>query len=60
MHTYKLRLVQELSERDWETCRTLCQEVQHVPRAAVMLFRDEAHFNVWYRKQTKLSVLGGR
>ena len=47
MHTYKLRLVQELSERDGETRRTLCQEVQqHVPRAAVLLFSEEANFHL--------------
>ena len=44
MPPYKMMLAQELSERDWETRRTLCQEVQqHVPRAAVALFSDEAH-----------------
>ena len=47
MHPYKMMLAQELSERDWETHRTLCQEVQqHVPRAAVVLFSDEAHFHL--------------
>ena len=28
MHPYKMMLAQELSERDWETRRTLCREVQ--------------------------------
>ena len=47
MHPYKMMLAQELSERDWETRQTLCQEVQqHVPRAAVVLFSDGAHFNL--------------
>jgi len=46
MHPYKLMLAQELSERDWETRRTLCQVVQHVPHAAVVLFSDEAHFHL--------------
>ena len=47
MHPYKMMLAQELSERDWETRQTLCQEVQqHVPRAAVVLFSDEAHFHL--------------
>jgi hypothetical protein len=58
MHPYNMMLAQELSERDWETRRTLCQEVQqHVLRAAAVLFSDEAHFhlcgtvnkqNFWY------------
>jgi len=61
MHPYKLMLTQELSERAWETRRTLCQEVQkHVPRAALMLFSDEAHFHLCGTINKQLSVLGGR
>ena len=47
MDPYKMMLAQELSERDWETSRALCQEVQqHVPHAAVVLFSDKAHFHL--------------
>ena len=47
MHPYKMMLAQELSERDWETRQTLCQEVQqHIPRAAVVLFSNEAPFHL--------------
>ena len=47
MHPYKMMLAQELSKRDWETRRALCQEVQqHVPPAAVVLFSDGVHFHL--------------
>ena len=46
MHPYKIMLAQKLSKRDTETRRALCLEIQqHVPFAAVVLFRDEAHFH---------------
>ena len=61
MHPYKMMLAQELSERDWETHRTLCQEVQqHIPRAAVVLFSDEAHFYLCGTVKKQPLVLGGR
>lgn len=44
MHPYKIAIVQELSERDWETRATLCQELRNLPRRNVLLFTDEAHF----------------
>jgi hypothetical protein len=47
MHPYKMMLAQELSKTEWETCQTLCQEVQqHVLHAAVVLLSDEAHFHL--------------
>lgn len=47
MHPYKMMLAQELSERDFETRRALCLEIQqHVPREAVVMFSDEAHFHL--------------
>ena len=46
MHPYKMMLAQELGERDCETRRALCLKIQHhVPRAAVVLLSDEAHFH---------------
>ena len=39
-----MMLVRELSERDCENRRLMCKEMQqHVPRAAFVIFSDEAH-----------------
>ena len=47
MHPYKMMLAHKLSERDTETRRALCLEIQqHVSHAAVVLFSDEAHFHL--------------
>ena len=47
MHSHKMMLAKELSERDTETHRALCLEIQqHVLHAAVVLFSDEAHFRL--------------
>ena len=47
MHPYKMMFAQELSERDTETRRTCCLEIQqHVPHAAIGFFSDEAHFHL--------------
>ena len=65
MHPYKMMFAQELSERDTETRRTCCLEIQqHVPHAAIFLFSDEAHFHLcgavnkqnfrYYRQRTVL------
>ena len=37
MHPYKMMVAQELSVRDWETRRTLSEDIlQHVPPTAVL------------------------
>jgi hypothetical protein len=47
MYHYITAIAQELSERDCETRTTLCRELfQNVPRTAVLLFTDEAHFHL--------------
>jgi hypothetical protein len=47
MHPYKIATAQEFSERDCETCITLCRELlQNIPCTAVSLFTDEAHFHL--------------
>ena len=47
MHQYKMVLVQELSERYFENRRLLCMQMQqHFPRAAFVIFSDEAHFHL--------------
>jgi hypothetical protein len=47
MHPYKMVFAQELNERDYERRSALCMEIeQYVPRAAVVLFSDEAHFHL--------------
>lgn len=47
MHPYKIMLVQELSERDFEVRMTLCQDMlRHVQREDVVIFSDEAHFHL--------------
>jgi len=45
MHPYKIMVAQELSVTDWETRRTLSEDIlQHVPPTAVLRCSDEAHF----------------
>ena len=61
MHPYKMMLAQELSKRDTETHRALCLEIQqHVPYAAVVLFRDEVHFHLCGTVKGKTSDTGQR
>ena len=47
MYPYKMLIAQEVSDRDFETRVTLCQDLLwNVPRTAVLLFSDEAHFHL--------------
>jgi len=47
MHLYKMMVAQELSVTDWETRRTLSEDIlQHVPPTAVVWCSDEAHFHL--------------
>ena len=60
MHPYKMMVAQELSVTDWETRRTLSEDIlQHVPPTAALWCSDEAHFHLPsnVNKQT-FSVLG--
>jgi hypothetical protein len=44
-HPYKLAIVQELSERDFNARRNACEALlEHVPQDALVFFTDEAHF----------------
>jgi hypothetical protein len=46
-HPYKLAIVQELSERDFDARRNACEALlEHVPQDALVFFTDEAHFYV--------------
>jgi hypothetical protein len=46
-HPYKLAIVQELSERDFNARRNACEALlEHVPQEALVFFTDEAHFYV--------------
>jgi hypothetical protein len=46
-HPYKLAIVQELSERDFNVRRNACEALlEHVPQDALVFFTDEAHFYV--------------
>ena len=45
MHPYKIMVVQELSERDYETCTNLSRDIlQSIPPTSVTICSDEAHF----------------
>ena len=47
MHPYKMMVVQELNERDYETRTTLCRDIlQNIPPTAVLICSDEAHFHL--------------
>ena len=47
MHLYKMMVAQELSVTDWETCRTLSEDIlQHVLPTAVLWSSDEVHFRL--------------
>ena len=47
MHPYKMMVVQELNETDYETRTTLCGDIlREVPPTAVMICSDEAHFHL--------------
>jgi hypothetical protein len=47
LHSYKMMLAQELSERDHANRRAISAEIlEQVPAAAVYLSGDEAHFHI--------------
>jgi len=47
MHPYKMMVSQELSVKDWETWRTLSEDIlQHVPPTAALWCSNEAHFHL--------------
>jgi len=47
MHPYKMMVAQELRVTDWETRRTLSEDIlQHVPPTPVLWCSDEAHFHL--------------
>jgi len=47
MHTCTVMVAQELSVTDWETRRTLSEDIlQHVPATAGLWYSDEAHFHL--------------
>ncbi|XP_050302993.1 uncharacterized protein LOC126740872 [Anthonomus grandis grandis] len=46
-HRYKMMIVQELSERDWENRRECSNDIlQNVPQNALLITSDEAHFHL--------------
>ena len=46
-HPYKMMIVQELSERDWENRRACANDIlQNVPQNALLITSDEAHFHL--------------
>jgi hypothetical protein len=63
MHLYNMMVAQELSVTNWETRRTLSQDIlQHIPHTAILWCSDEAHFhlsgpvkkqNFWYWTENK-------
>ncbi|KAL4142309.1 hypothetical protein QTP88_004793 [Uroleucon formosanum] len=47
MHPYKMMITQELSARDFETRRAVCEDIlQNIPVGAVLISSDEAHFHL--------------
>jgi hypothetical protein len=46
LHPYKIQVVQELTVRDLDTRTNLCRDIQQIPRTAVLIFSDEAHFHL--------------
>ena len=47
MHPYKIMVVQELSERDYETRTNLSRDIlQFIPPISVTICSDEAHFHL--------------
>ena len=47
MHPYKIMVVQELSERDYETRTNLSRDIlQSIPPTSVTICSDEAHFHL--------------
>ena len=47
MRPYKTMATQELSERDFETCRAVCEEIfQNIPPGTIFISSDEAHFHL--------------
>ena len=46
-HPYKLAIVQELSERDFNSRRNACEALlENIPEDAIVFFSDEAHFHL--------------
>lgn len=46
-HPYKLAIVQELSERNFNSRRNACEALlENVPEDAIVFYSDEAHFHV--------------
>ena len=46
-HPYKMMIVQELSERDWENRRACSNDIlQNIPQNALLITSDEAHFHL--------------
>ena len=47
MHPYKIIVVQELSERDYETRTNLTRDIlESIPPTSVTICSDEAHFHL--------------
>ena len=47
MHPYKIMVVQEFSERDYEIRTNLYQDIlQSIPPTSVTICSDEAHFHL--------------
>ena len=47
MHPYKIMVVQELSERDYDTRTNLSRDIlQSIPPTSVTICSDEAHFHL--------------
>lgn len=47
MHPYEMMITQELSARDFETRRAVCEDIlQNIPVGAVLISSDEAHFHL--------------
>ena len=47
MHPYKIMVVQELSERDYETRTKMSRDIlQSIPPTSVTICSDEAHFHL--------------
>ncbi|KAL4149807.1 hypothetical protein QTP88_003669 [Uroleucon formosanum] len=47
MHPYEMMITQELSARDFETRRAVCEDIlQNIPVSAVLISSDEVHFHL--------------
>ena len=59
MHPYKIMVVQELSERDYETRTYLSRDIlPSIPPTSVTICSDEAHFHLSGMVNKKTSVIG--